>query len=103
MCPCSKYFACLLVLCSCFSLGFSQPSKRADKYLKKGNAKLQKKQLEEAIERYTKAIALDPTFADAYVRRGMARLAKGDLDGSIATPFSTAVVRGCSSNCTCAS
>lgn len=58
--------------------------KRAEKYFQNAYAKLEKKKAQEAIKRFNKAIALDPTFADAYVGRGIAKFAKGDLEGSIA-------------------
>ena len=52
-------------------------------YLKRGDIQLTRNNLAKAIYNYTKAIEVDPTFAEAYVRRGTARRAKGSLDGAI--------------------
>jgi tetratricopeptide (TPR) repeat protein len=52
-------------------------------YLKRGDIQLNRNNLVGAIRNYSKAIELDPSFADAYIRRGMARRAKGSLNGAI--------------------
>ena len=43
-----------------------------------------KSDLEEAIANYSKAIELDPNYAEAYLSRGIARAANNSLDGAIA-------------------
>ena len=51
--------------------------------MQRGDVELGRNRLDAAIIRYTQAIKLDPSFADASVRRGIARRAKGDLNGAI--------------------
>ncbi len=38
---------------------------------------------EGAIERYTKAIELDPTYGNAYLNRGVLKYEMGDYEGEI--------------------
>jgi hypothetical protein len=49
----------------------------AKEYLKRGDAQLSRNSIARAIFNYTKAIELNPAFAEACVRRGMAQRAKG--------------------------
>ena len=49
-----------------------------------GNSLITIKQLDGAIERYSHAIYLDPTFAAAYTNRGLAYEEKKDYDSAIA-------------------
>jgi tetratricopeptide (TPR) repeat protein len=50
--------------------GFSQ---KAWKYYEKGNKRLQRQDYQGAIDYYTKAIKIDPNFAEAYCNRGRAK------------------------------
>ena len=71
----------LLFISVCTYNGQAKPTAR--EYLKRGDVQLSRNNLVGAIRNYTKAIELDPSFAEAYVRRGMARRAKGSLNGAI--------------------
>lgn len=51
---------------------------------RRGEARFSKNDNDGAIADCTKAIELDPRFAQAYLGRGEARFAKGDYDGSTA-------------------
>lgn len=53
-------------------------------FLNRGNERRANEDLSGAIADYTKAIELDPKFADAYYRRGSARHWAKDYDGAIA-------------------
>ncbi len=53
-------------------------------YLRRGRARLNLRELEGAIEDFTRAIALDDTLDDAYLWRGMARGRAGELDSAVA-------------------
>ena len=66
-------------LCVCDA----QAKPTAREYLKRGDIELSRNKVVQAIRNYSKAIELDPSFAEAYVRRGMARRAKGSLNGAI--------------------
>jgi tetratricopeptide (TPR) repeat protein len=58
------------------------PTTAAD-YVSRGYARQDKGDLEGAIADFTKAIEVDPRYANAYYNRGIARQAKGDHDGAI--------------------
>lgn len=58
-------------------------SPAARRLVARGDALIGLNKVDEAVESYTKAIALSPGYAEAYVRRGMARRGRGDLAGSI--------------------
>jgi len=68
-----------IIVCVCGA----QAKPTARDYLKRGDAQLGRNNLTGAISSYSKAIELDPYFAEAYVRRGTARRAKGSLNGAI--------------------
>ncbi|HEV2707505.1 MAG TPA: tetratricopeptide repeat protein [Pyrinomonadaceae bacterium] len=77
-----------LLLASSLLLFFALPAQpqagaSARDFLQRGNTLMGRNKVAAAIETYTKAIELNPRYAEAYVRRGMARRAAGDLDGSI--------------------
>jgi tetratricopeptide (TPR) repeat protein len=76
--------ATLLVL---FTAGLppaaAQRASTASDYVRRGVALMAKNNVAGAIEWFTKAVRLDPRFAEAYVKRGLARRAQGDLNGSI--------------------
>jgi len=61
----------------------AQSSVSAKQLAKKGAALMSMNKIDAAIESYTRAIALNPKYAEAYVQRGLARRARGDLAGSI--------------------
>jgi tetratricopeptide (TPR) repeat protein len=72
----------ILLLVSLFARdAYAKPT--AKEYLKRGNIQLSQNKLAEAIADFTKAIELDPAFAEAYVRRGIAQRAKGRLNEAI--------------------
>src|SRR4051812_27182099 len=60
-----------------------QQSLSARDYLKLGNTRFSKGDMEGAMADYTKSIELDPQLAEAHLNRGKARRAKGNLDGAI--------------------
>ena len=53
----------------------------AEEYKSSGNAKRDLVDYKGAIEDYTKAIELNPKYADAYDTRGITKIAFGDKDG----------------------
>ena len=61
----------------------AQPRQSARDLVARGTALMSQNKVEAAIASYTRAIELNPRYAEAYVRRGMARRAAGDLAGSI--------------------
>jgi tetratricopeptide (TPR) repeat protein len=61
----------------------AQHATTAGAYVRRGVALMAKNDVAGAIEWFTKAIQLDPRYAEAYVKRGLARRAQGDLNGSI--------------------
>lgn len=61
----------------------AQLAPTAKELVRKGTALMAGNKIDAAIESFTKAIELSPTYAEAYVRRGMARRGKGDLGGAI--------------------
>ncbi|MDQ7781805.1 MAG: tetratricopeptide repeat protein [Desulfomonilaceae bacterium] len=50
---------------------------------KRGNEHALRGKVSEAIESYTKAIALNPLFYQAYFRRGLLRMEQGDLNAAL--------------------
>jgi tetratricopeptide (TPR) repeat protein len=56
----------------------------AEFYLKTGNAYAKKGQYDQAIADFTKALEINPWYADAYSNRGVAYLHKGQYDRAIA-------------------
>jgi tetratricopeptide (TPR) repeat protein len=62
----------------------SQTRDRASQYYQSGLARKAKGDLDGAIADYSKAIEINPRYAEAFVNRGVARKAKGDLSGAIA-------------------
>lgn len=61
----------------------SQPSPSAKELVRKGTRLMSSNRVDAAIESYTRAIELNPNYAEAYVNRGIAKRAKGDLEGCI--------------------
>lgn len=55
-----------------------------NKYYTRGIAFSEKGKVDRAIEDYTKAIELNPKFAEAYYQRGRAYAKNGELDKAIA-------------------
>ncbi len=55
----------------------------AEAYYNRGNAKLNKRDLDGAIEDFTEAIRLKPGDAEAYCNRGIAKANKSNFDGAI--------------------
>ena len=53
-------------------------------YLNRGDNYLKKKQIDEALADYTKAIEMDPSFPLSYYKRGLAYHLKGELDKALA-------------------
>ena len=53
------------------------------KYYTRGRASSEKGEVDKAIEGYTKAIELNPKFAQAYYQRGLAYARKGEVDKAI--------------------
>ena len=53
-------------------------------YNNRGIAKVKKGDIDGAIADYSRALKLDPKFADAYTNRGIAKVRKDDFDGAIA-------------------
>lgn len=62
----------------------SQTRDRAAQYYQSGLARKAKGDLDGAIADYSKAIEINPRYAEAFVNRGVARKTKGDLRGAIA-------------------
>jgi tetratricopeptide (TPR) repeat protein len=62
----------------------SQSRGSAVRYYESGIAKKANGDLDGAISDYTKAIEINPRYAEAYGNRGLARKTKGDLVGAIA-------------------
>jgi lipoprotein NlpI len=56
----------------------------AASYVQSGNEKHDRGDLDGAITDYTRAIDLNPKYANAYHNRGRVKHAKGDLDGALA-------------------
>src|ERR1700761_1401156 len=59
------------------------PSNEADEYLRKGVAAQQRKDLNEAIEDYRRALAIDPKLAEARANLGAALSEAGQFDAAI--------------------
>ena len=66
------------MLVSIFS--FAQTS--AEGYFDRGVSKYELQDYRGAIQDYSKAIELDPSFADAYFNRGLVKYALNDIDGA---------------------
>ena len=73
----------LILFLAGLSPSAAQRALSAGDYVRRGVALMAKNNVAGAIECFTKAVELDPGFAEAYVKRGLARRAKGDLNGSI--------------------
>lgn len=58
--------------------------KSASDFVAKGAVKGEQGDKSQAIDAYTKAISLDPNYADAYYQRGNARYDQGDKQGAFA-------------------
>lgn len=65
-----------------FLLSINLYSQTAEEYFERGYVKAHLKKYEEAIEDYTKAIAINPNYAMAYYNRGIAKNLIGDTDGA---------------------
>ena len=59
-------------------------NKTAEDYLEEGNVFYEQEKFEEAIEKYTQAIEIEPKLSDAYNNRGVVRHALEDFEGAIA-------------------
>jgi tetratricopeptide (TPR) repeat protein len=71
----------LLLLLGAPAVAQTKPT--AKEFLQRGDTQLSKNNLAKAIRNYSKAIELDPSFAEAYIRRGMARRVIGTLNTAI--------------------
>ena len=65
-----------------------------EEFVKRGNVKYARHDLDGAIDDFSKAIELDPEFADAYDSRGYTKKAKGDQTGADADFAQAAKLRG---------
>jgi|GEM_PF-6148254 len=78
-------FAVVLSVAFYYSpMHFSLDRQRAKAAFNEGVRHDEDAKIDQAIERYDRAIALDPELVDAYNNRGSDRRRKGDLDGAIA-------------------
>lgn len=59
-------------------------NKTAEEYLEDANVFYEQEEYEEAIEKYTQAIEIEPKLSEAYNNRGVVRYAIEDFDGAIA-------------------
>jgi tetratricopeptide (TPR) repeat protein len=59
-------------------------------YVSRGDSSTQQGDLNSAVALYTKAIGIDPRYADAYQRRGLIHRARGNHDHALAD-FTTAI------------
>ena len=66
-----------LLLITSFYQGQTPPSSAND-YLSRGAARVEKGDVDGAIADFTKAIEINPQFAQAYGNRGLARLAQAN-------------------------
>ncbi len=67
-----------------FSSNIYSQALTAEEYVDSGNAKSDLKDYRGAIADYTKAIEINPNFADAYYNRGLAKADLKDYRGAIA-------------------
>jgi tetratricopeptide (TPR) repeat protein len=61
----------------------STKNAQAKAYVVSGNAKFERKDYQGAIADYSRAISLDPNYANAYYSRGLAKRLMGDSDSAI--------------------
>lgn len=71
----------LFLIYTVFSSAQSPPS--AKQLVKQGGLLMSRNMVDAAIRSYTRAVELNPNYAEAYVDRGLARRTKGDLAGAI--------------------
>jgi tetratricopeptide (TPR) repeat protein len=64
--------------------GIALGQQTATEFFWRGMTEMSKNDLDGAIADFTKAIELNPKYAQAYLNRGNAKAPKGDLDGAIA-------------------
>ena len=55
-----------------------------EEYLHRGDAYFEKEEYDKAIAEFSRAIELDPNYAEAYYKRGVAYLRKDKYDEAIA-------------------
>jgi tetratricopeptide (TPR) repeat protein len=72
-----------LLLLLCAHICYAQTERKAEEYLKRGDALLDQRDLEGAIRTYTRAIELAPGLGEAYVKRGIALRTNGNLNDAI--------------------
>jgi tetratricopeptide (TPR) repeat protein len=70
----------LVLLCIIFRTGYSQDAKE---FYKEGQKEYKFQRYKEAIEDYTKAIALDSTYMNAYIQRAFCKGMIQDFEGEI--------------------
>ncbi len=70
--------------------GTDDNEKSAMAYCNRGNVKVRKKEYDEAIANYDKAVHLDPNLARAFLNRGVAKKSIGNFD-SAAHDYDTAI------------
>jgi tetratricopeptide (TPR) repeat protein len=68
---------------SLWSIWFRCGTKEANHELCRGSKALNRRDLERAIEHFTRAIQIDPTFAEAYNQRAVAKYLGEQFDASI--------------------
>src|SRR5689334_14181212 len=73
----------LLLTAVCLILPLTSYAQTAYEYFRTAFAKDSVGNYKGAIEDYTKAITIDPRFADAYANRGLARHNSGDVRGAL--------------------
>ena len=73
-----------------FLFSYTTYSQTAEEYFNSGLEKMKNGDFSDAIEDYTKAIELDPNYADAYINRGIAKNKLENHSGAI-TDFTKAI------------
>ena len=82
--PVSIVWAALVLQAAWAQTSKPAPLSEADSYLRKGIAAQQRHDLNEAIDDYRKALAIDPKLAEARANLGAALSAAGQFDAAIA-------------------
>jgi tetratricopeptide (TPR) repeat protein len=74
----------MLVVVNEYSLAMTEHASVADDYLGRGNAWMELREYQKAVDDFTVAIGIDPGRAMLWYRRGLARGMTGDFNGAIA-------------------